>query len=170
VYESARVPELFEKRNLKEFGTFCSSNELANALLFPGRRRTAKGGVGMREYEQLFEPMHVEMTPAIEVRESVESNYAGTEPDPDTEQRAIQWTPELALMLAVLEDAIACYRRTLKRPRQNPEILARQAEFWFRLDDWESPFSFNNISDALGLEPVATREKILKSAPVEKAA
>ena len=124
----------------------------------------------MREYEQLFEPMHMEMTPAVEVRENMESNYAGTEPDAEPAEQNIQWTPELALMLAVLEDAIACYRRTLKRPRQNPEILARQAEFWIRLDDWESPFSFNNICDALGLEPVATRERILRSAPTEKAA
>jgi len=125
----------------------------------------------MREYEQLFEPRPMtDMTPAVEVRENMESNYVGTEHDPEIEQSNIQWTPELALMLAVLEDAIACYRRNLKRPRQNPEILARQAEFWIRLDDWESPFSFNNICDALGLEPVATREKILKSAPAEKAA
>ncbi len=94
-----------------------------------------------------------------------------TQPDPEVDQdRSIEWTPELTLMLAILEDAIACYRRTLKRPRQNPEILARQAEFWIRLDDWESPFSFNNICEALGLDPLATRERILASAPSERAA
>ncbi len=83
--------------------------------------------------------------------------------DPGLDDEAIQWTPELTLMLAILEDAIACYRRALKRPRQNPEILARQAEFWFTLDDWDSPFSFNNICEALNLEPVATRERIMQN-------
>ena len=111
------------------------------------------------------------------VQEKVET--AGTEPaagatvgdaafkmaeaDPEQGDKALQWTPELALMLAILEDAVACYRMTLKRPRQNPEILARQAEFWFRLDDWDSPFAFNNICEALQLDPIATREKILSS-------
>lgn len=86
-----------------------------------------------------------------------------TEPDPELDEQALQWSPELSLMLAILEDAIACYRKTLKRPRQNPDILARQAEFWIRLDDWDSPFSFNNICEALRLEPIATRERILAS-------
>ena len=84
------------------------------------------------------------------------------EADPSQDEQPIQWTPELALRLAILEDAVACYRMTLKRPRQNPEILARQAEFRFRLDDWDSPFSFNNICEALRLDPVATRDKVLR--------
>ena len=84
------------------------------------------------------------------------------EPDPETPERNLQWTPELQLMLAILEDAIACYCKTLKRPRQNPDILARQAEFWISLDDWDSPFSFNNVCEALQLEPVATRERICR--------
>jgi hypothetical protein len=123
----------------------------------------------MREIDGLFEPL--ETGPALEhdtVQERIRHNVA--EPDPEADQRSIQWTPELALMLAVLEDAIACYRRTLKRPRQNPAILARQAEFWIRLEDWESPFSFNNICEALGLDPVATRSRILRSAATEQAA
>jgi hypothetical protein len=126
----------------------------------------------MREYEELFDQL--EATPALEHEHDASSepvrHHNVAEPDPEAEQRNIQWTPELALMLAVLEDAIACYRRTLKRPRQNPAILARQAEFWIRLEDWESPFSFNNICEALGLDPVATRSRILRSAAAEQAA
>jgi hypothetical protein len=94
---------------------------------------------------------------------SEQSAYRVTEPDGEHHEAALQWTPELALMLAILEDAIACYCKTLKRPRQNPDILARQAEFWIRLEDWESPFSFNNICETLRLNPVATRERILAS-------
>jgi hypothetical protein len=142
---------------------------MADDLLFPLAAATRREEWEMREFETLFEP--VDAAPMLE-HESCDEDTARrvAEPDPEAEQRSIQWTPELALMLAVLEDAIACYRRTLKRPRQNPAILARQAEFWIRLDDWESPFSFNNICEALGLEPRATRTKILGSAPAEKAA
>jgi len=115
----------------------------------------------MQDYDAMLDTYS-----ANELSQATSARAAGAahqmaEPDPELPDKGLQWTPELTLMLAVLEDAIACYRRTLKRPRQNPEILARQAEFWFRLDDWESPFSFNNICDALGLDPIATRERIL---------
>lgn len=83
------------------------------------------------------------------------------EPDPTADERQIQWSPEHELRLAILQDAIDCICMDLKRPRQNPEILARQAEFWLMLDDWNSPFSFNNVCEALGLTPEATREQIL---------
>ena len=85
---------------------------------------------------------------------------AAAEPDPTAEGREIQWTAEHNLRLAILQDAIDCICYNLKRPRQNPEILARQAEFWLSLDDWNSPFSFNNVCEALGLDPDATRENI----------
>jgi len=119
----------------------------------------------MEEYKALLETLG-----GTAVRGGTDEKGSGTdaalrmtEPDPDMDEQPLQWSPELSLMLAILEDAIACYRKTLKRPRQNPDILARQAEFWVRLDDWDSPFSFNNICEALRLEPVATRERILSS-------
>jgi hypothetical protein len=70
-------------------------------------------------------------------------------------------TPERALMLAVLEDAVACYAGKLKAPRENPKILRRQAAFWLSCEDWDSPFSFNNVCEALALDPTALRERIL---------
>jgi len=70
-------------------------------------------------------------------------------------------TPEKALMLAVLEDAIACYAGRLKAPRENPAILRRQARHWLASDDWESPFSFNNVCEALALDPTSLRTRIL---------
>lgn len=68
---------------------------------------------------------------------------------------------ERALMLAVLEDAIRCYLRLVHYDRTNPEILARQAEYWIKLEDWDSPFSFNNICEAVGLNSQETRTAIL---------
>ncbi len=68
---------------------------------------------------------------------------------------------ERALMIAVLEDAVRCYLGLVHYDRTNPEILARQSEHWLRLEDWESPFSFNNICELLGLQPQTTRRAIL---------
>lgn len=77
------------------------------------------------------------------------------------EEDASERTPERALMLAVLEDAVACYAGKLKAPRENPRILRRQAAFWLSCEDWDSPFSFNNVCEALALDPQAIRERIL---------
>jgi hypothetical protein len=68
---------------------------------------------------------------------------------------------ETALMRAVLEDAILCYLGRGRRRRIDPRILAREAEFWIIRDDWESPFSFNNVCAALGLSVSSSRRAIL---------
>jgi hypothetical protein len=72
------------------------------------------------------------------------------------------WDPDRSLMLAVLNDAISCYRGTRKRTRLSAALLSREAEFWFMADDWGSPFSFNNICSALDLDPEATRARIVQ--------
>jgi hypothetical protein len=117
----------------------------------------------MRDYNGLLENVEEAGEAPVADAATGDTAFKMAEADPEQGDKALQWTPELALMLAILEDAVACYRMTLKRPRQNPEILARQAEFWFRLDDWDSPFAFNNVCAALQLDPVATRERILSS-------
>lgn len=87
--------------------------------------------------------------------------YMSANSDETLTQLDGQRTPERALMLAVLEDAIACYAGRLKAPRENPRILRRQAEFWLNCEDWDSPFSFNNVCEALALDPEAIRVRIL---------
>jgi len=64
-------------------------------------------------------------------------------------------------MRAVLEDAILCYLGRGRRRRIDPRILAREAEFWIRREDWESPFSFNNVCGALGLAADSVRNIVL---------
>jgi hypothetical protein len=64
-------------------------------------------------------------------------------------------------MRAVLQDAILCFMGRAKRRRIDPRILAREAEHWIRINDWESPFSFNNVCEALGLCHESTRRTIL---------
>lgn len=69
---------------------------------------------------------------------------------------------ERALMLAVLEDGIRCYQEQLYSPRVRPRLLARQSERWIRSEDWSWPYSFNNICDALSIEPENLRRKLLQ--------
>ena len=51
---------------------------------------------------------------------------------------------------------------------ENPRILRRQAEFWLSCEDWDSPFSFNNVCEALALDPTALRERILQESPAAR--
>jgi hypothetical protein len=72
-----------------------------------------------------------------------------------------QVSGERALMLAVLEDGIRCFQEHLQNPRVRPRLLARQAEKWIRSDDWEWPFSFNNVCESLSLNPDSLRCELL---------
>jgi hypothetical protein len=64
-------------------------------------------------------------------------------------------------MRAVLRDGIQCFLGRAKRRRIDPRILAREAEHWIRIHDWDSPFSFNNVCEALGLSHHSTRNALL---------
>ena len=88
-------------------------------------------------------------------------SFFSADADESLSEEAKERTPERALMLAVLEDAVACYAGKLKAPRENPTVLRRQAAFWLSCEDWDSPFSFNNVCEALALDPTALRERIL---------
>jgi hypothetical protein len=68
---------------------------------------------------------------------------------------------EKALMLAVLEDGIRCFQEHLRNPRYNPRLLSQQAEEWISAEDWDWPFSFNNVCETLGLGPEALRSTLL---------
>jgi hypothetical protein len=135
-------------------------------LLFPLATTAAHGR--NRKVEE------VEMRKTQETRNQTEADrktrFSRTRPrsffsasaDESLSEEGQQRTPERALCLAVLEDAVACYAGKLKAPRENPRILRRQAEFWLSCEDWDSPFSFNNVCEALALDPTALRERILQ--------
>lgn len=72
---------------------------------------------------------------------------------------------ERALMLAVLEDGIRCFQEHIQSPHVRPRLLARQAEKWIRSEDWEWPFSFNNVCESLSLDPDSLRAAILRPRP-----
>ena len=60
---------------------------------------------------------------------------------------------EVALMQAVLEDAIVCFQKQFVREGRRVLRLAQEAEEWFAADDLHWPFSFINVCAVLGLEP-----------------
>jgi hypothetical protein len=80
----------------------------------------------------------------------------------DGPRRDSDFSPEKALMLAVLEDAIRCFQEYFRTTRARPRMLSRQAERWIRTRDWNWPFSFNNVCDALSIDPDCMRDTLLR--------
>jgi len=80
----------------------------------------------------------------------------------DGPRRDSDFSPEKALMLAVLEDAIRCFQEYFRTTRARPRMLSRQAERWIRTRDWNWPFSFNTVCDALGIDPDCMRDTLLR--------
>jgi hypothetical protein len=60
---------------------------------------------------------------------------------------------EVALRLAILEDAICCFEREGDVAGAGARRLARDAERWLFRDESCGPFSFLEVCDALGIEP-----------------
>lgn len=70
--------------------------------------------------------------------------------------------PEMALMLAVLEDAITCFRRHVLARGGKEKRQFREAEKWIMESDSEWLFSFENICEAVGLSPRFIRKGLLR--------
>jgi len=62
-----------------------------------------------------------------------------------------------ALMLALLEDAIACFQGRFFKPSRTNDKLFQEAEEWIHSND-DDVFSFNNICETLGLHPGQLRK------------
>jgi hypothetical protein len=65
---------------------------------------------------------------------------------------------EVALMYAVLEDAVKCFARQFVEQRLRTKRLAEEAEEWFLANDERWPFSFVNVCAALELNPQYLRQ------------
>jgi hypothetical protein len=64
---------------------------------------------------------------------------------------------EVALMRAVLEDAIECFQKQALKSGRRAQRLAREAEEWLFKDDQRWPFSFLNVCNVLGIDPAYIR-------------
>lgn len=86
-----------------------------------------------------------------------------------TFRRSEHLEPEMALLVAILEDAIHCYRKyRAARDRAGREQF-REAEKWIMEegDDWL--FSFANVCELLGLDPQYIRRGVreMSASPAE---
>ena len=69
---------------------------------------------------------------------------------------------ERRLMLAVLEDAIACFQKyALARDERGLELF-REAEEWVLQQDSEWLFSFDNTCESLGINPEYLRAGLVR--------
>ena len=69
---------------------------------------------------------------------------------------------EVALMRAVLEDALHCVAKQFSHRGRRPQRLAREAEAWFFADDEHWLFAFVNICAVLGLDPGYVRRGLIR--------
>lgn len=81
-----------------------------------------------------------------------------------TFQRSEYLEPEKALLLAILEDAIHCYRKFASARNRAGREQFRAAEEWLMGGGDGSVFAFNNVCDFLGLDPDYVRRGLRQSA------
>ncbi len=64
---------------------------------------------------------------------------------------------EKRLMLAVLEDAVGCFQKYVTASTRRGQRLFSEAEEWFTAPATDWPFGFENVCQALNLEPAYIR-------------
>jgi hypothetical protein len=77
-------------------------------------------------------------------------------------RRKISLEPETTLMLAVLEDAINCFRDNVAEESEKKKRLFEAAEQWILADDGDWVFSFQNTCEVLGFSPEYVREGLIQ--------
>ena len=80
----------------------------------------------------------------------------------DTFRRKTHLEPEKMLMLAVLEDAIACYQKHLFARDGKGRAMFQDAEEWIMEERSDWLFSFESICEVLGLEPQYVRQGLAR--------
>lgn len=80
----------------------------------------------------------------------------------DTFRRKAHLEPEKALLLAVLEDAVACFQKYVSARDGKGKAQFREAEAWILEEESDWLFSFGNICDVLGLNPHYVRQGLMR--------
>ena len=70
-----------------------------------------------------------------------------------TYRRRFYLQPEQVLMLAVLEDAVLCFQDNVAAATPRKQMLFREADEWIFSSADSYLFSFDNICEALALDP-----------------
>jgi GNAT superfamily N-acetyltransferase len=71
----------------------------------------------------------------------------------DTFRRKVHLEPEKKLLLAILEDAIACYQKYIFARDGKGKALFREAESWVGEKGNEAVFAFDSVCEMLGFDP-----------------
>ena len=71
----------------------------------------------------------------------------------DTFRRKLHLEPEKKLMLAILEDAVACYQKYAIVRDSKGQALFEEAEAWVHEKNANEIFSFDSVCEMLGFEP-----------------
>jgi hypothetical protein len=80
----------------------------------------------------------------------------------ETFRRKLHLEPEKKLLLAVLEDAIACFQKYLFAKDGKGKVLFLEAEEWILDQDTDWLFSFANVCEMLGFEPTYLRDGLIR--------
>jgi hypothetical protein len=90
----------------------------------------------------------------------------------ETFQRKSYLEPEEKLMLAVLQDAIACFQKYAFARERKGKMLFQETEFWVQNTNSDWPFSFANVCETLGFDPDYLRQGLAewKAAKLESRA
>jgi hypothetical protein len=90
----------------------------------------------------------------------------------ETFRRKLHLEPEKKLMLAVLEDAIACFQKYVFARDGKGKMLFQEAEDWVLDTNSDWLFSFGNVCETLGFSPEYLRQGLAqwKTAKLESRA
>ena len=80
----------------------------------------------------------------------------------DTFRRKLHLEPEKKLMLAILEDAVACFQKYIFARDGKGKALFRETEEWVLEQQGDWLFSFANVCETLGFEPDYIRQGLVK--------
>lgn len=80
----------------------------------------------------------------------------------DTFRRKLHLEAEKKLMLAILEDAVACFQKYVFARDGKGKALFRETEEWVLEQQGDWLFSFANVCETLGFEPDYLRQGLLK--------
>ncbi len=80
----------------------------------------------------------------------------------ETYRRKAPLEPEKRLMLAVLEDAVACFQKHVFARDGKGKAIFREAEEWILAQNSDWLFSFENICEVLGIDPRYARQGLMR--------
>jgi len=80
----------------------------------------------------------------------------------ETCRRKTHLEPEKRLMLAILDDAVTCFKKYSSAQKPKEKALFQEAEEWIIEKESDWAFSFENICESLGLNPDYVRKGLMQ--------